>query len=338
MMGLPYNLGRFSKFGRALKARKRVLSRIDGLIDDAIERKKKKSPSSDVDVDVGSKKKSRNAIDLLLSAVDPETGEMATRDELKDQILTQMFAGHETTGTTICRLLKELSSPSRAGVLGRLRGEQASCVERFGPALTPESMRHMPYTDAVINETLRAWPIVHGVFRSALKDLAVESVDKETGESTFYRVPEGWRLQLVISSTTRESAGAAASSLSGVEETAGGASSSPSSASSKSKSDFDPSRWLSSATSPASAPSGLYAPFGLGPHVCLGMSLAVQELRACLALMVRGFEWEVVDEKEAWVPPKLPERGLEVLFWKKEEGEAGKQRAIAAAQAKGWIE
>lgn len=75
-----------------------------------------------------------------------------------------------------------------------------------------------------------------------------------------------------------------------------------------------------------------------GPHICLGMGLALQELRAVFALIVRDYDWEIVDKNERWVPPMLPEKGLPVLFWRREEGAKGRERALEAARAKGWME
>lgn len=63
----------------------------------------------------------------------------------------------------------------------------------------------------------------------------------------------------------------------------------------------------------------------------------MQELRAVLALMVRDYDWEIVDKTERWVPPMLPEKGLPVLFWRRDEGEKGRERAVEAARAKGWM-
>ena len=178
----------------------------------------------------------------MLSAVDPETGEKATRGELRDQILTQvrggerekkmrrkkrerkrdyekrekrkerkekkltflsfssllsktttststtstsqLFAGHETTGTTIARLLRELDS--RPELVAKLREEQDGCVADFGDSLSPEAMARMRLADATVSETLRTWPIVNGVFRAALRDLEVKT---EAGGR--FRVPEG---------------------------------------------------------------------------------------------------------------------------------------------------
>ena len=253
----------------------------------------------------------------------------------KKNTITQLFAGHETTGTTIARLLRELDS--RPELVRELREEQERCVAEHGAALTPEAMASMRLADATVAEALRTWPIVNGVFRAALRDLEVR-----TAEGGRFRVPEGWRLLLMISSTTRESVPSPADF-----------------------GNFDPWRWLSPATSPSSTSSSaagagagaaagagagagagaaaggsspFYAPFGAGPHICLGMGLALQELRAVLALLVRDYEWEVVDRLERWEPPMLPERGMPVLFWRREEGRGrGRERAREAARAKGLV-
>jgi len=54
-------------------------------------------------------------------------------------------------------------------------------------------------------------------------------------------------------------------------------------------------------------------------------------------LLVRDYEWEVVDRRERWEPPMLPERGLPVLFWRRGEGDKGRERAREAARRKGLL-
>ena len=103
---------------------------------------------------------------------------------LKKTKIIQLFAGHETTGTTIARLLRELDS--RPELVARLREEQAGCVADFGRSLSPESMARMRLTDATVSEALRTWPIVNGVFRAALRDLEVR-----TAAGGRFLVPEG---------------------------------------------------------------------------------------------------------------------------------------------------
>lgn len=58
----------------------------------------------------------------------------ASMDELKDQLLTQLFAGHETTGTAIGRWMQPLQR--RPDVVAALRDEQAGLVRQHGPDIT----------------------------------------------------------------------------------------------------------------------------------------------------------------------------------------------------------
>ena len=55
-------------------------------------------------------------------------------DELKDQLLTQLFAGHETTGTAIGRWVQPLQR--RSDVVAALRDEQAGLIAQHGPDIT----------------------------------------------------------------------------------------------------------------------------------------------------------------------------------------------------------
>lgn len=78
-----------------------MLERIDGIIEKAMSAGSSSSCSSssssssadgngDEKKKKNNNKKSKNALALMLSAVDPETGGKATREELRDQILTKV--------------------------------------------------------------------------------------------------------------------------------------------------------------------------------------------------------------------------------------------------------
>ena len=58
----------------------------------------------------------------------------ASMDELKDQLLTQLFAGHETTGTAIGRWVQPLQR--RPDVVAALPDEQAGLIAQHGPDIT----------------------------------------------------------------------------------------------------------------------------------------------------------------------------------------------------------
>ena len=61
-------------------------------------------------------------------------GKQATLTQLTDQALTQLFAGHETTGNAIMRIF--LSLPQHPAVIQRLRDEQAALMARHGSQIT----------------------------------------------------------------------------------------------------------------------------------------------------------------------------------------------------------
>jgi cytochrome P450 len=300
MMSVPV-AAPFTKYGRAVAARARLVSKIDALISD------------EVGAPPTAPGTARNALQLMLAALaagDPDGGEGgapraagpaaaalggSARVELQDQLVTQLLAGHETTAHTLSRLLKTLAG--RPDVLARLRAEQAAVVAAHGEALSPAACAAMPYTDAVVREVLRggaAPPIVAAVFRKAI-------VDVEVGG---FRVPAGWQVVLQI--------GATASAVDGWTDDA---------------TVFNPDRWLAAGGGLVADPKG-FVPFGAGPHVCLGAALALAELRAILAVLARGYEWEMVDPDEAWTAPLPPTKGLPIRVWR-----VGEARPAAAVEA-----
>ena len=86
----------------------------------------------------------------------------------QDVCITFMFAGHDTTASTIMVLLKEL--PGADGAIEKLREEQQAVVAEHGEALTEAALKAMPYAEAVIREAMRHTPIVGAIPREALQD------------------------------------------------------------------------------------------------------------------------------------------------------------------------
>ena len=93
----------------------------------------------------------------LLMATRDEDGAPRDDDEIRDQLLTLLLAGHETTAISLATAVQRLlHAPA---VLSRLRDE-------LGPGVTdPEEARAHPYLSAVLDETLRIDPIVTDVLR-----------------------------------------------------------------------------------------------------------------------------------------------------------------------------
>ncbi|KIO15695.1 hypothetical protein M407DRAFT_34718 [Tulasnella calospora MUT 4182] len=112
-------------------------------------------------------------------ANDIKDSERMTDQEVIDQIITIVIAGHETTGTYLDWLLYELSRPENQHIQSKLREELLS-VSSDRPTL--EELNALPYLDAVIRENLRKNSVVDGTIRCAEKDdiipLATPFVDR----------------------------------------------------------------------------------------------------------------------------------------------------------------
>jgi hypothetical integral membrane protein (TIGR02206 family) len=96
-----------------------------------------------------------DVVSMLLAARD-DTGRPLTDRELRDEIVTLLVAGHETTAATLCWCLERLLLHPEA--LARLDAELATVD-------TPEATAQLPYLDAVVRETLRMRPVLPDVVR-----------------------------------------------------------------------------------------------------------------------------------------------------------------------------
>ena len=94
----------------------------------------------------------QDILSLMMSARD-EDGEALKDVELRDELMTLMFAGHETTATAIAWSL--YWSHRQPEIKTKLRAEIAS----LGADPDPMAIAKLPYLDAVCKETLRIYPV-----------------------------------------------------------------------------------------------------------------------------------------------------------------------------------
>ncbi|WP_031335998.1 cytochrome P450, partial [Rhodopseudomonas sp. B29] len=97
---------------------------------------------------------------LMLEARDPESGEAFSDEQLGDQVATMILAGHETTATALFWALYLLALD------GDAQDSMAAEVRGLG-AQAPE-LERLPFTCAVIDETLRLYPPAFLIARAAL--------------------------------------------------------------------------------------------------------------------------------------------------------------------------
>jgi cytochrome P450 family 135 len=122
----------------------------------------------------------RDILSLLMQARD-EDGQAMTDGELRDELVTLLLAGHETTATSVAWAIERLvRHPDK---LSRLVAEIDAEADGGGD----------PYMTAVVNETLRVRPVVPIVVRMLQGELQVGG----------YRLPKGTRVVPSIYLTNR---------------------------------------------------------------------------------------------------------------------------------------
>ncbi|XP_020595681.1 cytochrome P450 90A1-like [Phalaenopsis equestris] len=146
----------FTTYGRAIKARKKVAEELMKLV-----RRRKEEK---IVVEKGKKK---DMVDELLDADD-----RFTEEEIVDFLLSLFVAGHETTPTIMTLAAKFLAeNPSTFVLLKEEHDEIRRKKMGDFEALDWNDYKSMPFTQCVINETLRVANIIGGVFRRAVADV-----------------------------------------------------------------------------------------------------------------------------------------------------------------------
>lgn len=120
-------------------------------------------------------------LDLLLAGEDPKSGRKMTTDELRDNLLTFIVAGHETTALTLAWSLYLCAfDPS----VQERASDQARKVLQGRPA-TAADLPDLPYVRQVIEEALRLYPPAGIVSRTAQKADDLCGADIRPGDTVM---------------------------------------------------------------------------------------------------------------------------------------------------------
>jgi cytochrome P450 len=215
---------------------RRVRSLLDRIVLDEIASRRRDGGGEDV-------------LSLLVGATDAD-GVGLTDAQIRDQVLTLLFAGHDTTTSTVAFLFYELAR--RPDWAERLARERDAVVGDREPT-ADELFSAMPELSAAVEETLRLYPPAWIGPRRAACDF----------EFGGYQVPASYPVNYSSWVSHR---------LADVFED-------PHS--------FRPERFAPEAR--ASIPRGAYVPFGGGPRICIGMRFGELEVRAIAASILRRF-------------------------------------------------
>src|SRR5215831_10874930 len=198
--------------------------------------------------------KPRDLFDMLLAARDPETGEAFSRAQLRDQMATMIVAGHETTALTLFWSLYLLASSP-------IDQERVAAEVRtidLGPDAAAEALTKLPYTRAVVNESLRLYPPASAIARMAIGPDRLGDVAIPRGTLVMI---SPWVLHRHLRLWKDPDA-------------------------------FNPARFLGDGTL---AHRFAYMPFGAGPRICVGAQFALTEACLVLARIIQRFHVALAD-------------------------------------------
>ncbi|MGF1514470.1 MAG: cytochrome P450 [Elainellaceae cyanobacterium] len=264
LFSIPLRLP-WTAFGRAQKAREQLLTELERLIRD---RQRQLEQGENLSQD--------DALSLLLQATDDD-GTRLSLDELKDQVLLLLFAGHETLTSAVTNFCLLMAQHPK--VKARAQAEQAVFA---GQPLTLDGLRQMTYLDQVTKEVLRFLPPVGGGFRNVLQPCSYGGYD----------IPKDWAVLYQINSTHADAAVFAHADR------------------------FDPDRFSPERAEDKAKPFS-HVPFGGGLRECLGKEFARLELKIFAVKLLQGYDWTLLPDQNLEMtvtPTPHPKDGLRVTF------------------------
>ncbi len=219
-----------------------LVSQLDEIIEFVVSERRKAE-----DVDHG------DLLSMLMMAVDEETGARMDDQQLRDELMTMIVAGHETSAQTLTWMFYCLHN--NPDVYQRLIAELDDVLG--GRAATMDDYRNLIYTQNVVQETLRFYPPGYSFTRYCKDWDEIDGYDIEPGTAMtlasyyLHRHPDFW------------------------EE----------------PERFDPDRFLPDRAKKRNRYA--YLPFGTGPRQCIGNIFSMAEMVLITATMLQRFRYEV---------------------------------------------
>ncbi|XP_067213631.1 cytochrome P450 4C1-like isoform X2 [Linepithema humile] len=203
----------------------------------------------------GTRKKRLAMLDLLIAASKENN---ITDLDIREEVDTFMFEGHDTTAMAACFTLLLLAE--HKDVQERIRTEIDTAIQEHGKKYTMTLLQNLPYLDRCLKESLRLYPSVHLISRVAPEDIKLDS----------YIIPAGTFIHINIYDVHRDPNFWPNPDV------------------------FDPDRFLPEKIRNRHFYS--YVPFSAGPRNCIGQRFAMLEMKAIIAPLVHNFYLESVDK------------------------------------------
>ena len=201
--------------------------------------------------------------------LEPSTGDLLGQlvahagmsdDLIRDQLLTMLIAGHDTSTALLSWVFYLLGTHPDA--MAQVRAEVDSVLSSRDEPPSLDEITHLVFTDQVIKEALRLYPPIHVGNRRADTDVTVQGYD----------VPEGTRVMYSIYLSHRDKNHW------------------------DNPTEFCPARFDRS--SEDKQPPFTYVPFGGGPRNCIGAAFAQVEAKVVISRLLQNFDFELLNGDE----------------------------------------
>ena len=195
-------------------------------------------------------------LDRLINARDEDTGEGMNETQMRDEVITLMLAGHETSANALAWTLYLLAT--HPDVEAELADALATTLN--GAPATAADLTRIPYLKQVVQESMRLYPPVWAYARRS----------EQEEEFDGYRMPANAYVGVVPYALHRH----------------------PEFWPDPER--FDPERFQPNRSE--SRHSYCYLPFAAGPRTCIGAGMAMLETQLVLAQVVQRFKIHVVPD------------------------------------------
>ena len=219
----------------------------------------------------------KDLLSLLMQARDDETNVQMTQKQLRDEVLTLLIAGHETTANVLAWTFYLLAQRPDAE---RQMHDEAKAVLGGRPSFTAADLDRLTYTRMVMQEGLRLYPPGWFIGRQAQADVQLGG----------YTVPKGAMVLMSQYVTHRD-----ARFFEEPER-------------------FKPERWDGDLQD--RLPRGAYFPFSAGDRHCIGEGFAWQEALLILATLAERWKFELVPGQNIRPRPSVtlrPDRPIKMI-------------------------
>jgi cytochrome P450 len=215
---------------------------------------------------------SRRDILSLLLAVRDDAGRGFSDKQVRDQVMTLMFAGHDTSTSTLTFMMHELAR--HPDVVARLQEEQDRVLAGKTPDIETLE-RQMPFLDMVLDEVLRLYPPAWIGPRRAVRDFEFAGRQVARGAYVNYSSWASHRIPEVFPEPEA----------------------------------FIPERFARERK--AALPRGAYVPFGGGSRICIGKRFGQTEVKLVATMLLQRLRLDAMPGRAMTVRqmPTLSPRG-----------------------------